>query len=313
MLRWISWACGASVAVLGSNAWAQDTQDAPEPVTAPPPVATATAPAPVPVTPETTPPRLTFRADPVLDGGIIVGTLGFTLILGAIDGTGEIRPQQISKTFDRSQLLGIDRASLSQTPSSSGSTMASIGLYAAFAYAVADPILSGVREDSLSTAIVDATMYGEAISMTLAVTALTKVAIRRPRPIAYIDAEAHKDDPNYSNSDTDSTLSFFSNHSSIVASIGGTATYLAFARSPHSVRPWITLITAMGLSAMVSYGRVRSGDHFPTDVIAGSIVGAGIGVLVPHLHRNMESKSVWVGAAPAERGEGGSLTLGGAF
>jgi len=35
------------------------------------------------------------------------------------------------------------------------------------------------------------------------------------------------------------------------------------------------------VTAFVSYERVRSGEHFPTDVIMGSLAGAGIGVHVP--------------------------------
>jgi membrane-associated phospholipid phosphatase len=263
-----------------------------------------------------TPPvdRVTFEAEPLLDGALIGGTLGFALVIGSIDGTGEIRPQQISKTFDRSQLLGIDRGAVYQHVDSNASTYSSLGLYAAFAYAAFDTVFSAVQEHDVQTGIVDAVMYAESMSITLGVTTLTKLAIRRPRPQAYIDAEAHKDDPSYSNSDTDSSLSFFSNHASMVAAIGGTATYLAFARSPHGIRPWITLICAVGLSTMVSIERVRSGDHFPTDVIAGTIVGGGIGVLIPHLHRTATSKhTFWVGANPADRGEGGSLSLSGTF
>jgi len=38
--------------------------------------------------------------------------------------------------------------------------------------------------------------------------------------------------------------------------------------------------------AMQGYFRVKSGKHFPTDVIVGSIVGGGIGYLIPYLHKN---------------------------
>jgi membrane-associated phospholipid phosphatase len=71
----------------------------------------------------------------------------------------------------------------------------------------------------------------------------------------------------------------------MTASIGATATYLAFARSPRTARPWITLALATALSTFVSVERVRAGKHFPTDVIAGSLAGAGVGIVVPHLHR----------------------------
>lgn len=56
-------------------------------------------------------------------------------------------------------------------------------------------------------------------------------------------------------------------------------------------------------AAFVGYERVCSGEHFPTDVLAGALVGASIGVLVPHLHRHTpESPPVWVGLAPVRGG-----------
>ena len=85
---------------------------------------------------------------------------------------------------------------------------------------------------------------------------------------------------------TDLQLSFFSGHASTTGAISATATYLAFMRSgPRRARPWITLGVGTLLTAFVSYERVRAGEHFPTDVIMGSLAGAGIGVLVPHFHR----------------------------
>jgi undecaprenyl-diphosphatase len=262
--------------------------------------------------------RVTFDVDPVADGAIVAVSLGFAGVLDLINSTGEVRPQQIAPNFDRSKLISIDRGAVSQTPDPNASTYSNIGLFAALSYSVIDPVLSGFRESSVQTGLVDGIMYAESLSLTFALTNMVKMAVRRPRPQAYIDAEAHKNDPNYSNSVTDSSLSFFSGHAAEVAAVGATATYLAFARSPHTARPWITLILATGLSTFVSIERVRSGAHFPTDVIAGTIAGAGIGVIVPHLHRtgDIKQRRVWVGYAPVDRSEGaqgGTLQLSGYF
>jgi len=50
--------------------------------------------------------------------------------------------------------------------------------------------------------------------------------------------------------------------------------------------PWRPVVWASGLSlaAAISVLRVVSGDHFPSDVLAGAAFGAAIGCLVPLLH-----------------------------
>ncbi len=258
--------------------------------------------------------REAFAVDPISDGAIIIGAAAFAGILDVINGTGEVLPQQIALTFDRSQLLPIDRGAISQAVDPNARAYSNLGLAAAVGYAVLDPILSGVRARAIQTGLIDAAIYAEAIALTWGVTNLTKIAVRRPRPQAYIDAEASRGDPSYSNADTDSSLSFFSGHASLTASISATSTYLAFVRSPDTLRPWITLGVGVALTSFVSVERVRGGAHFPTDVIAGSIAGSSIGLLVGHVHRNedAEPRRVWVGFAP-ERSGGGCIQGGGVF
>lgn len=262
--------------------------------------------------------RIGLQSDPIADGCIIAVALGSAGVLELVNSTGEIHPQQIDRNFDTNRLISIDRAAVTQTADPAAGPRSNVGLGAAAVFAVIDPILSGVREQNVQTGLVDAIVYSETVSLTLALTNLVKMAVRRPRPLAYTAAAEHKDDPNWSNTSTDSSLSFFSGHASITGAIGATATYLAFARSPGKLRPWLTFSFFTVLTTFVSYERVRAGKHFPTDVIAGAIAGAGIGVVVPHLHRTetVQQRPVWVGFTPAdERGytQGGVLTVSGLF
>ena len=112
---------------------------------------------------------------------------------------------------------------------------------------------------------------------------------------------------------TDSALSFYSGHASITSAVAATATYLAFSRSPRTVRPWITLGVGSVAAALVDVGRVRAGAHFPTDVIAGTTAGIGIGILVPHLHRSEDitRRPIWIGMQPVPGGS--TLTFSGLF
>lgn len=268
------------------------------------------------VEPPSVPGKVRFTADPVGDTGIILLGLTFGILSSEILSTGEIQPQQISPNFKTSKLLGIDRGAISQKLDSSANQWSNWGLYASIAYVAGDTIADIFRE-SPTAALVDFIMYAEAAALTQGVTNLAKIAFRRPRPIAYIqrnDYLAKGGDPaTYNNADTDSSLSFFSAHSSQVAAMSAAATYIAFSRSPKGVRPWITLGVGAALTSFVAYERVRSGNHFPTDVMAGALAGAAVGGLVVHLHRedSVKQRPVWIGVAPIL--DGATLSASGLF
>src|SRR5262249_10465705 len=148
---------------------------------------TPIAPPPTPVAPPPTPALVRaplFKVDPVADGALILSTAAFAGLLDFINSTGELRPQQIASTFDRAHLLGIDRGAASQTVDKSARMRSNIGVAAAGAYALIDAVLSGFRDESVQTGIVDGVLYAESATITWGVTNLTKIAIRRPRPQA---------------------------------------------------------------------------------------------------------------------------------
>lgn len=170
---------------------------------------------------------------------------------------------------------------------------------------------SGVSRGAKS-ALVDAVLFSESIALTWATTNLVKISVRRPRPLAYRlrdEQLANGLDPTVT--DTDTALSFFSGHASVTAAISSTATYLAFARDDSPVRGYLTLAGGTLITSAVSWGRVRGGKHFVTDVVAGSMAGVGIGLLVPHLHReDKDATPIWIGLGPGGE-DGVGLSVGG--
>jgi len=259
-----------------------------------------------------------FSVDPIADGVIIATGGGTSGLLELILSTGEIVPL---KPGSPSNLLSFDQTAVWQTVDPNASQFSNIGLATAIGFAAIDTLLSGIR-DGWDASLVDGMMYAESLSLTLALTDITKMAVRRPRPLAYTQQAALNAQckvngtPTYACptiANTDTQLSFFSGHAALTAAMAATATYLAFVRAPRSPRPWITLAAGVLLTAFVSVERVRAGAHFPTDVIAGSLFGAAVGVLVPHYHRRKEeSLGVWIGLAPAPGG-GGTASLQGVF
>ncbi|MCA9597168.1 MAG: phosphatase PAP2 family protein [Myxococcales bacterium] len=254
--------------------------------------------------------RARFIADPLLDGGILSISGGFALLLNQIISTEELTPQQPGPT-DR--LLSIDRGVVHQEPSATARTISNVGLYSSVAYAVGDSVYTGVA-DGAEAGWVDLIMYAETAAVTGAVTNLAKLAVRRPRPSAYRERDeiVAQGGTAPEVTSTNSALSFFSGHASMTAALSSTATYLAFVRSGPT-RGYLTLAGGTAVTTVVCWGRVRGGVHFPTDVIAGAMAGIGIGVIVPHLHREAQLKQrpVWVGVLPTEGG--GGLTLNGLF
>ncbi len=252
-----------------------------------------------------------FTIDPVSDVALTGASAGFALLLSGILSTGEIRPAALTPGDER-RLLPIDRLAVTQSIDANADTYSNIGLFTAGAFAVLDPFFSGAR-DGWDAGLVDGVLYAETVSLTEALTDMTKIAVRRPRPLAYVQCE-HAAPTSTTCGSTDIELSFFSGHAATVASITATATYLAFQRSPNTPRPWLTLALGTALTGFVSYERVRAGAHFPTDVLAGAMAGAAVGVLVPHLHRHkQDAPKVWIGAAPTAGSPGGILTAQGLF
>lgn len=268
---------------------------------------------PAPKPEEAPPTRIRFVADPISDGAVLSLAAGVGVLSSQILNTGEIVPQQ-PQNPDR--LLGIDRGAVSRGPDSTWQAVSNVTVIGAIGYAGLDTILSGFRYGP-DAAVADAFIYAETAAISSAVSSLAKIAFRRPRPSAYREQqrlnELYGEENAPDISETDSAMSFYSGHASIAAALTATSTYLAFARAPHSPRPWITLGVGTALTALTCVGRVQGGQHFPTDVIAGAMAGAGIGILVPHLHRSDEVKQrpVWIGAAPAPGG--GGVSFGGAF
>lgn len=262
-------------------------------------------------------PKLSF--DP-LDDGLM---LGMSLALGTtaqvMTADGQIKPVQISSTFQRSDLPFLDRFALDIHIDPNATTMATIGDVVAFAFAAVHPIVDGISRGKQAFWD-DAAIYAETISLNSTLGAITRLTVRRPRPIAYQHRDTYiaqgGNPATYYDDKVDDTQSFYSGHVSATASVTGAATYLMFLRyGKNDARPWLTLGIGTALSAFVAVERVRAGDHFPTDTIAGGLIGGATGLLVVQAHRldSFPHRSIWLGAAPTLDHAGGMLTLAGFF
>lgn len=140
-------------------------------------------------------------------------------------------------------------------------------------------------------------LYVEALALDAAVNTAVKLAVARPRPLAY--------DPSLPpdlRASSETYVSFYSLHTSFAftaAAFGATTFALRHARRPGAVAA-VALVGAL-LAGTTAALRVVAGRHFPTDVGTGALVGTAVGVGVPLLHR-VRPGGARIAVAPIEGG-----------
>lgn len=125
-------------------------------------------------------------------------------------------------------------------------------------------------------------IYLQAHSLNTLLTTAAKVSVRRGRPYTHSDAPAAVALTRSQGSGA--YVSFFSGHASTTYTSAMAGSILYALRTDE---PWARH-TMWGLefasAALTAQLRVRAGRHYRSDVWLGSLVGAGVGLLVPAVH-----------------------------
>ncbi len=80
--------------------------------------------------------------------------------------------------------------------------------------------------------------------------------------------------------------SFYAGHVALVASSTFFMAKVYSDYHPNSGFNWVLFTVAAGATATTAYCRYDAGQHFPTDIIIGTIQGTLAGILIPHFHKN---------------------------
>jgi membrane-associated phospholipid phosphatase len=123
-------------------------------------------------------------------------------------------------------------------------------------------------------------MYAETIALAAILPEYTKGTVERIRPYAY-----NTDVPMDVKTTSDAKKSFFSRHTSMAFA---SAVFLSTVYDdyyPDSRAGTYIWIGSLFAASAVGYRRYAAGQHFPTDVITGAVVGSAVGYLIPRLHR----------------------------
>jgi len=127
----------------------------------------------------------------------------------------------------------------------------------------------------------DLVVYLETIAIASALQNASNFIVARPRPRTYAG------DPEFVTSG-EGYLSFYAGHVSTAFATLSMAAFTMRERYGEKVWPWI-VVGLLGSSVAVE--RVASGHHFPTDVAVAAVVGTGIGITVPWLHRRRQEET----------------------
>jgi undecaprenyl-diphosphatase len=173
---------------------------------------------------------------------------------------------------------------------------------AALASLLATDVVALLVDEGLANTLNDAVVVAETIFSAQSFAAWTSAAVRRPRPYMY-----GENAPLDERTNPYGALSFFSGHSTTAFAAAVVLHRTLARRHPDSSVPHFVLASTLAVAGLVGTARVLSGNHFPSDVLVGAVVGSSAGVLVPALH------GPGMSFAPFASADGGGIGVRGVF
>ncbi|GAB2529343.1 phosphatase PAP2 family protein [Rufibacter soli] len=219
-----------------------------------------------------------YHTSVIRDGAITAGGIAMAVTGSLILVNKPKLTQEDLNGLDKSQVNGFDRFSAGYY-SKSAQKLSNIPFYTSFGL----PLLLLADKKALPQAGDIYFLYAETVSLAGGLYALTAGLTNRKRPNVYatqapLEERLHK----YA------TNSFFAGHTAATASSTFFAAKVFHDLHPDS--PWRPVVwgAAAAVPATVGYLRLKAGKHFLSDNLIGFAVGAGIGILVPELHKRKD-------------------------
>ena len=208
-------------------------------------------------------------------GALDIAALGVGLVVTALpDVLGKKLPYATCMPCDPSGLPGIDRGVIGDVNHNAAlaSDLAWIGTTLG-----GGALLFNARHgQSTEAKWEDVAIYSQSIVLTSAVTQWSKVLFQRPRPPRYGANAADYPGVDYGRS-------FPSGHTS--STFAAAASYWSILhRRGEAGRHKSQILLMFGAATLTGTLRVVAHKHFPTDVLAGAVLGTAIGYATPQLH-----------------------------
>jgi membrane-associated phospholipid phosphatase len=227
-----------------------------------------------------------------LDFGLI-GFGALTLTSGQVlaNNTSILTVSEIN-AFNPNQVNSFDRFATSNY-SSSAKTVSDVLAFSTVAASACLILDKKIRQDWVTIGV----MGVEVLMVTYGLTSTSKNAVLRARPYVYnptVPVEVKQD--------VDARYSFFSGHTALTTSVSFFAAKVYADTHPNSKWKPVMWSAAIVIPAITGWARVEAGQHFPTDIITGYVVGAAIGFLVPQFHLKKDSSRASFQLQPSVEG-----------
>ncbi len=179
-------------------------------------------------------------------------------------------------SLNADNLWSIDRSAVDNN-SPDAKKISDFILFSSISYPLFTYLTDNCRCEGADVAI----MALETMLLTSGITEVAKTWAKRYRPFVYDSGT-----PLEEKLKVNSRKSFFSGHTSMTAGMTFFVAKVLTDLHPEWKYKGLLLAPAILIPGSIAYFRYKAGRHFPTDVLAGYLVGASIGYLIPSIHKN---------------------------
>lgn len=216
----------------------------------------------------------------VLKESILLATGISTLGLGYIseEKIAPLTENQIS-SLSISQINSFDRSATHQHNTFAKNT-SDILLLAS----ISAPLLLMTKTKMRKEKYTIGLMSLEVFCLSYGLTSVIKTSVQRTRPYVYNPTISLDDKQK-----VDARLSYLSGHTSVTAGLCFFSAKVFHDMSDNKTAKVIVWTTASLYPAITGFCRYKAGQHFPTDIISGYVLGALVGIAIPELHKTKKN------------------------
>jgi membrane-associated phospholipid phosphatase len=207
------------------------------------------------------------------------GSVAAVTAYAIMENIKPLTPEEIG-LLDPSNVNSFDRGAIGPyTEDHAGDVL----LYTAYLLPISFLTYGETKNDFLDLALI----YGEVLLIQASINGIVKGSVQRTRPFVYDDETLIE-----KKTSTDARTSFFSGHTSMTAAISFFTAKVFTEYVDDKTAKILIWSGAVILPAAVAISRMNTNWHFPTDVMAGYVIGALVGHFIPELHKTKVNEDI---------------------